>query len=76
MPVLPDGKGGIVMAVMDGCESQRRTAVLEDRICPKCGKEVEVFTNGGRITEPTECSCGYVFQAEETVPLKTEPKEK
>ena len=37
------------MAVMDGCESQRRTAVLEDRICPKCGKEVEVFTNGGRI---------------------------
>ena len=50
------------MAVMDGCESQRRTAVLEDRVCPKCGKEVEVFTNGGKIIEPTECSCGYVFE--------------
>ena len=39
-------------------------------------KEVEVFTSRGKIIEPTECSCGYVFEAEEIVPLKTEPKEK
>ena len=64
------------MAVMDGCESQYRTSVLEERVCPKCGKEVEVFTSRGKIIEPTECSCGYVFEVEDVVPLKTEPKEK
>lgn len=32
------------MAVMEGCESQYRTPVPEDRTCPVCGKEVEVFT--------------------------------
>ena len=35
------------MAVMDGCESQHRTSVIEERVCPKCGKEVEVFTSRG-----------------------------
>ena len=44
--------------------------------CPKCGKEVEVFTSRGKLTEDTVCSCGYVFQAEEAVPLKTEHKDK
>ena len=29
------------MAVMDGCESQHRTSVIEERVCPKCGKEVD-----------------------------------
>ena len=28
------------MAVMDGCESQHRTSVIEERVCPKCGKEI------------------------------------
>ena len=64
------------MAVMDGCESQYRTSVLEERKCPKCGKTVEVFTSQGRITEDSKCDCGYVFHAEEAVTLKTEPKEK
>lgn len=50
------------MAVMDGCESQHRTSVIEERVCPKCGKEVEVFTSRGKLTEDTVCSCGYVFQ--------------
>ena len=52
------------MAVMDGCESQHRTSVIEERVCPKCGKEVEVFTSRGKLTEDTVCSCGYVFQAD------------
>ena len=39
------------MAVMDGCESQHRTSVIEERVCPKCGKEVEVFTSRGKLTE-------------------------
>ena len=63
------------MAVMDGCEAQYRTPVPEERVCPQCGKEVEVFTNRGRVTEDTACSCGYVFKAEEDVPLKVERPE-
>ena len=63
-------------AVLDGCESKYRTPVSEDRICPKCGEEVEVFTVRGRVVEETSCSCGYVFQAEEVEPLKTEKEEK
>ena len=53
------------MGVMDGCEGAFRTPVPEDRICPKCGSEVEVFTIRGRIREETVCECGYVFQVEE-----------
>ena len=64
------------MAVLDGCESKYRTPVSEDRICPKCGEEVEVFTVRGRVVEETSCSCGYVFKAEEVEPLKTEKEEK
>ena len=50
---------------MDGCESKYRTPVPEERIWPKCGKEVEVFTVKGKIKEDTACSCGYVFKEEE-----------
>lgn len=63
------------MAVMDGCESKYRTPVPEDRICPTCGKTVEVFTSRGRIIEETACECGYVFQPEDLQPLKVERKE-
>ncbi len=57
------------MAFMDGCESKYRTPVPEDRVCPVCGKEVEVFTNRGRIVEDAVCPCGYVFKAEEQEPF-------
>lgn len=63
------------MAVMDGCESKYRTPVPEERVCPKCGKEVEVFTVHGRITQDTTCECGYVFETEEAQPLKVERTE-
>ena len=39
-------------------------------------QDARVFTSRGKITEDTACDCGYVFKAEEAVPLKTEPKEK
>lgn len=60
------------MAVLDGCESQHRTPISEDRICPVCGKEVEVFTVRGKIREDVSCECGYVLKAEpeEVVPEK------
>lgn len=63
------------MAVIDGCESKYRTPIPEDRTCPKCGKEVEVFTVRGKITEETTCECGYVFKPEEVQPLKVERAE-
>ncbi|MGI6069231.1 MAG: hypothetical protein ACOYBE_02280 [Blautia sp.] len=63
------------MSVMDGCESKFRTPEPEDRVCPVCGKTVEVFTMRGRITEDAVCPCGYVFKAEEIEPLKVEKKE-
>ena len=52
------------MAVLDGCESKYKTPALEERVCPECGEEVEVFTVDGKITADSECSCGYVFRAE------------
>ncbi|MCD8362341.1 MAG: hypothetical protein LUC98_05155 [Lachnospiraceae bacterium] len=63
------------MAVMDGCESKYKTPVLEERVCPTCGKEVEVFTVAGRIVEDATCTCGYVFKAEDQQPLKVDRPE-
>ncbi len=63
------------MAVLDGCETKFRTPVSEERVCPKCGKEVEVFTIKGRIVEDAKCSCGYVFEAQEADSPMVEKKE-
>ena len=62
--------------VMDGCEAKFRNSVLEERVCPKCGKDVEVFTIAGKIREDFACDCGYVFKAEELESPVVERKEK
>lgn len=64
------------MAVLGGCEEKYKTPVLEERICPQCGAEVEVFASKGRIVEDSACECGYVFQAQQPEPLIVEKKEK
>lgn len=48
-----------------GCEENRNTPILEERVCPQCGEEVEVFTRDGRLIDDFPCECGYVFRAEE-----------
>ena len=53
------------MAVLDGCEAKFKTPVPEDRTCPKCGAEVEVFTIKGRIVEDVTCKCGFVIKAQD-----------
>ncbi|MCD2491343.1 endonuclease Q family protein [Lacrimispora sp. NSJ-141] len=53
------------MAAIDGCEAKFRTPVPEERICPKCGKTIEIFTIRGKVTEETACECGYVVPADE-----------
>ena len=50
------------MSVLGGCEEKNKTPVLEERVCPNCGDEVEVFTVKGRVMEDFVCKCGYVFQ--------------
>lgn len=55
------------MAVMDGCESKHITPIPEERVCPNCGREVEVFTKKGRIIEDAVCECGHVIKAEEQI---------
>lgn len=66
----------MIMAAIDGCEAKYATPQIQERVCPKCGREVEVFIKRGRIVEDAVCECGYVFKAEEDQPLKVEHKEK
>lgn len=47
-----------------GCEDKNKTPIPEDRICPQCGGEVEVFVVKGRIVEDAVCECGYVIKAQ------------
>ena len=53
------------MSVLGGCEEKNKTPVLEERICPNCGDEAEVFTVKGRLIDDFVCTCGYVFHREE-----------
>lgn len=53
--------------IASGCEEKNRLPVPEDRICPQCGEELEVFILKGRIFEDTECECGYVFKEQKQV---------
>jgi len=58
----------------EGCEAKYKTPVLDERVCPECGADVEVFTRQGRIVQDCACDCGYVFHEEE--PLRVQPKAK
>lgn len=52
------------MSILGGCEEKNKTPIPEDRICPNCGDEVEVFTVKGRLVDDFTCGCGYVFKKE------------
>lgn len=53
------------MSVMDGCESKNRTPILQEKICPKCGETIEIYTVKSRMIEDAVCDCGYVLKADE-----------
>ena len=55
------------MSVLGGCEEKNKTPVLEERVCPNCGDEVEVFTVKGRPIDDFACACGYIFHKEEQI---------
>lgn len=66
------------MAVFEGCECNSKTWDLEERKCPKCGEEMDVYTYKGRVVEDSICGkCGYVVKAQEQVVpgLKKEKEE-
>lgn len=57
-----------------GCEDKNKTPILEERICPKCGKNIEVFISRGRVMEDAVCDCGYVVKEEEPVGITVSKK--
>ena len=52
------------MSILGGCEEKNKTPILEERVCPKCGNEVEVFAVKVRLIDDFTCDCGYIFQKE------------
>lgn len=59
-----------------GCEEKNRSPVIEDRICPECGREIEVFLLGGRIMEDAVCECGYVIKEQEPIAMIRDRQDK
>ncbi len=59
-----------------GCEDKNRSPMIEDRICPKCGREIEVFLLGGRIMEDAVCECGYIIQEQEPILMARDEQKK
>ena len=57
-----------------GCEDKNRSPIIEDRVCPKCGRDIEVFLLEGRIMEDAVCECGYVIEAQEPILKVTDRK--
>lgn len=55
------------MAVLDGCEGNTKTWILEEMECPRCGEILEYYTMRGRIVQDEVCSCGYVLKAQEQI---------
>ena len=50
-----------------GCEDKNKTPIPEERTCPQCGREIEVFLSQGRVIEDTACECGYVIKDRKSV---------
>ncbi|MDD2959270.1 MAG: hypothetical protein PHE06_12350 [Lachnospiraceae bacterium] len=49
------------MALLDGCQEGKKTPVLKEVKCPKCGQIIEVFEKEGKTVEETVCdACQYV----------------
>lgn len=52
------------MSVLEGCRGVSSAPFVEKRQCPKCGRNVEVYTVHGRVKEDVKCSCGFTFHSE------------
>ncbi len=47
------------MAILDGCQEGKKTPVLREISCPKCGETVEIFLKDGKTVADAECpGCG------------------
>lgn len=43
--------------VMEGCQGKPRTPTIHEKICPRCGSEIEMFSTD---TEVVCENCGFV----------------
>ena len=43
--------------ILQGCQSKSREITIQDKICPQCGHEIEIFSVD---TEAVCENCGYV----------------
>jgi uncharacterized Zn finger protein len=52
---------------MDRCQGVENTITpkIIELVCPKCGEELEMFSNEESVT----CECGHVIQNESNLPL-------
>lgn len=56
------------MAIIRGCDENRKTAELLEMECPKCKEILEVFVKDGKALESVCCEkCGFSLQEGETV---------
>ena len=44
--------------ILQGCQSKSKEITIQDKICPRCGHEVEIFSVD---TEAVCENCGYVI---------------
>lgn len=57
------------MAILDGCSGKSWTPTVQERPCPTCGEDLEVFTKDGVVTEEVTCpKCGLVIEAGKAFP--------
>ena len=57
------------MDALTGCGKKNRTPDLEERVCPRCGERLEVFTRNGLTAADTVCPrCGLTVEAGELFP--------
>ena len=50
-------KGRMDMSIMDGCQGKPRTPTIQEKICPRCGNTIEIFSTD---TEVACEKCGFV----------------
>ena len=44
--------------ILQGCQSKSKEITIQDKICPRCGQEVEIFS----VDTQAVCeNCGYVI---------------
>lgn len=53
------------MSVIDGCLGKYRTPLLEEKRCPVCHTQMEIFSRAGQTVATSICpGCGYTVEVD------------